>query len=120
VYAKATPEQLGMHLKQATMLAALRDRGELPQTVLCDMMKLTQNTVVTWLNELEEKGYVTRNRDPEDRRKHIVVLSTRGAQALEHAESELRRIEDDALSALTADERGQLRKLLAKALDGGV
>src|SRR5689334_2385625 len=54
VNAKATPELLGVNLKQVAMLAALRDQGELPQTSLCDMMKTTQNTVVTWLNELED------------------------------------------------------------------
>jgi DNA-binding MarR family transcriptional regulator len=117
VYAKATVELLGMNLKQVAMLVALRDQGELPQTTLCDMMKLTQNTVVTWLNELEDAGYVARARDPEDRRKHNVVLTAKGAIALERAETELRKLEDEVLSALTADERTQLRKLLAKALD---
>jgi len=106
-----------MNLKQVAMLAALRDQGELPQTMLCDMMKTTQNTVVTWLNELEDAGYVSRIRDPEDRRKHNVGLTEKGTAALERAETELRRLEDEALSGLTADERTQLRKLLAKALD---
>jgi DNA-binding MarR family transcriptional regulator len=117
VNAKATQEMMGMNLKQVYMLATLRDQGELPQTTLCDMMRLTQNTVVTWLNELEDAGYVARIRDPEDRRKHNVALTEKGATALERAETELRRLEDEALSGLSADERGQLRKLLAKALD---
>jgi DNA-binding MarR family transcriptional regulator len=117
VYANATQELLGMNLKQVAMLAALRDQGELPQTVLCDRMKTTQNTVVTWLNELEDAGYVTRLRDPDDRRKHNVALSEKGVAALERAETELRRLEDEALTGLTADERTQLRRLLAKALD---
>src|SRR5258706_15877729 len=106
-----------MNLKQVSMLAALRDQGELPQPTLCDMMRLTQNTVVTWLNELEDAGYVSRIRDPEDRRKHNVALTENGSAALERAESELRRLEDEVLSGLTADERGQLRRLMAKALD---
>jgi len=105
-----------MNLKQVSMLAALRDQGELPQNTLCDMMKTTQNTVVTWLNELEEAGYVSRIRDAEDRRKHNVALTEKGTGALERAEVELRRLEDEAIAGLTADERTQLRKLLAKAL----
>jgi DNA-binding MarR family transcriptional regulator len=117
VYAKATRELLGMNLKQVGMLAALRDRGALPQTSLCDMMGTTQNTVVTWLNELEEAGYVARVRDPEDRRKHNVAITKTGDAALEHAETELRRLEDEELAGLSADERTQLRRLLAKALD---
>jgi MarR family transcriptional regulator, lower aerobic nicotinate degradation pathway regulator len=117
VYAGATQEMLGMNLKQVSMLVALRDQGDLPQTTLCDMMKLTQNTVVTWLNELEDAGYVTRLRDPDDRRKHNVTLTPKGDAALERAETELRRLEDEVLAGLTADERAQLRKLMAKALE---
>jgi len=106
-----------MNLKQAMMLAELRDQGELPQILLCEMMRTTQNTVVTWLNELEEAGYISRIRDPEDRRKHNVALTDNGATALERAELELRRLEDEVLSGLNADERTQLRRLLAKAVD---
>ena len=117
VNAKATEANLGMNHKQVFMLSSLRDQGELPQTTLCDMMRLTQNTVVTWLNELEDAGYVARIRDPQDRRKHNVALTEKGTAALERAETELRRLEDEVLSGLSADERTQLRKLLAKALD---
>ena len=117
VYANATHELLGMNLKQLSMLIALHDEGDLPQTTLCDMMKMTQNTVVTWLNELEDAGFVARLRDPDDRRKHNVTLTEKGTAALERAETELRRLEDEVLGALTADERAQLRKLMAKALD---
>jgi DNA-binding MarR family transcriptional regulator len=81
------------------------------------MMRLTQNTVVTWLNELEDAGYIARIRDPQDRRKHNVALTEKGSAALERAETELRRLEDEVLSGLNADERTQVRKLLAKALD---
>lgn len=106
-----------MNLKQVGMLAALRDQGVLPQTTLTDAMKLTQNTVVTWLNELEDAGYIERQRDPTDRRKHNVAITAKGSAALDRAEGELRKLEDEVLAGLTADERTQLRKLLAKALE---
>src|SRR3954454_20634042 len=88
VHAQATPELLGMNLKQVSMLASLRDQGDLPQTELCGMMKLTQTTVVTWLNELEYAGYVSRVRDPDDRRKHNVALTPKGIAVLERVETE--------------------------------
>jgi len=119
VYAHATPDVLGVTLKQAAILASLRDRGEVPQQLLCDVLHTTQNTVVVWLNELEGAGFVVRIRDPEDRRKHNVAITAAGGAALERAEAELRRLEDEALVGLTADERAQLRRLLAKALDYG-
>lgn len=106
-----------MNLKQVSMLAALRQHGALPQTEICGFMKTTQNTVVTWLNELEEAGYVERVRDADDRRKHNVAITESGAVALERADAELRKLEDDVLGGLTGDERTQLRRLLAKALE---
>lgn len=113
----ADPEKIGMTLKQLATLASLRDRGALPQQTLCDVLHTSQNTVVMWLNELEDAGFVTRIRDPEDRRKHNVAITPNGLAALERAEIEMRRLEDEALAALSADERAQLRKLVAKALD---
>jgi DNA-binding MarR family transcriptional regulator len=117
IYANATQELLGMNLKQASMLAALRHQGALPQTELCGAMKTTQNTMVAWLNELEDQGYVARVRDADDRRKHNVAITDAGIAALERADDQLRKLEDEALVGLSADERGQLRRLLAKALD---
>jgi len=117
VYSQATEAILGMTLKQLATLATLRDRGDLPQQMLCDVLHTTQNTVVAWLNDLEAAGLVARVRDLDDRRKHNVAITSEGASALERAETELRRLEDEALVGLSADERAQLRKLLAKALD---
>ena len=116
VYVKAQAESLGMPLKQFHTLLALRERGELPQQALCDVLHTTQNTVVAWLNDLEQAGFLARVRHSEDRRKHNVAITPAGLAALERADAELRRLEDEVLAGLTADERAQLRKLLAKAL----
>ena len=116
IHALADPAKLGMTLKQLATLASLRDRGELPQQMLCDVLRTSQNTVVMWLNELEEAGFISRVRDADDRRKHNVAITPAGTAALERAELEMRRIEDEARAGRTADERAQLRKLVAKAL----
>lgn len=117
VYANTNQDSLGVTVKQLHTLVTLRDRGELPQQILCDVLHTTQNTVVVWLNELEDAGFVARIRDPDDRRKHNVAITPAGTAALDRAEAELRRVEDEMLDGLTADERSQLRKLLAKALE---
>ncbi len=116
VYNLARLEDLGVALKPLATLISLRDRGVLPQQALCDLLHTTQNTVVAWLNELEAAGFIERTRDQEDRRKHNVMVTSLGLAAIERAERELARLEDEVLSALTADERAQLRKLMAKAL----
>ncbi len=106
-----------MTSKHSALLAYLRDNGDLPQQSLCGAMQMSQNTVVAWLNELEDMGFIARIRDADDRRKHNVAITDKGRVALEKAESELRKLEDRVLSGLSDTERTQLRALLAKALE---
>jgi DNA-binding MarR family transcriptional regulator len=117
LYAKAAEtDALSIPGKQLTMLAFLRDRGALPQQDLCGTMKLSQNTIVAWLNELEDAGLIARSRDPDDRRKHNVEITPAGLTALERGERELFHLEEQLLSGLTADEHATVRRLLAKAI----
>jgi MarR family transcriptional regulator, temperature-dependent positive regulator of motility len=76
------------------------------------------NNVVLLLNELEEIGYATRQRDPLDRRRHVVQLTPAGAAGLERAERAQETVEDDVLRALDDDERRVLWQLLTRALRG--
>jgi DNA-binding MarR family transcriptional regulator len=76
------------------------------------------NNVVLLLNELEQLGYVTRLRDPEDRRRHLVQLTKAGRSALERTEAAQGAIEDEVLQALSPEERSTLRRLLTRALQG--
>jgi DNA-binding MarR family transcriptional regulator len=76
------------------------------------------NNVVLLLNEIEQLGYVTRLRDPSDRRRHLVQLTPAGASALSLAERAQEAIEDDVLQALDGDERATLWRLLTRALRG--
>jgi DNA-binding MarR family transcriptional regulator len=118
VYERASEERLGIGLKQLALLTRLRDRGPHPQQALADFAHTTQNTVVVWLNGLEERGLVTRLRDPDDRRKHIVEISDRGRDAVRRAEAELYRLEEEVLAPLSEEDRTTLRSLLARALEG--
>jgi DNA-binding MarR family transcriptional regulator len=76
------------------------------------------NNVVLLLNELEDLGYVTRKRDPDDRRRHLVELTKQGCAALTRAESAQETIEDEVLQALDPSERAILWGLLTRALQG--
>src|ERR1700744_480745 len=118
VYRRATEDFLGMKLKQLIALEILvRNEGclqqELGQTLMVD-----SNNCVLLLNELDDHGYVERKRDPQDRRRHIVVITPAGAKALKKAEAKLEALEGEVLANLDAAEREQLRDLLARALDG--
>ncbi len=117
-YRRSDEELLGMHLRHLVALAYVRDHDACPQQDLADAFCMDANNVVLLLNELEQLGYVTRLRDPEDRRRHLVDMTRAGRSALERTEAAQGAIEDDVLQALDADERRTLRTLLMRALQG--
>lgn len=118
VYRRSTEDLLGIRLKELMVLAYLRDHNHASQQALSEAMHLDANNCVLLLNELEGSGFATRQRDPTDRRRHIVELTEAGRQALEHAEQAQQTIEGDVLGALSASERATLRDLLSRALEG--
>jgi DNA-binding MarR family transcriptional regulator len=117
VYRRATDEIIGMRLKQYMTLSNLRGPGALPQQELCATMHLDPNNCVLLLNDLEVAGHIRRVRNPSDRRRHIVEITSSGRRALAEAEQALNGVEDEVLATLSAEERETLRSLLARALE---
>src|ERR1700694_521862 len=77
--------QTGIKPRHVSALNALR-RGALTQQALGEAVNTDATQLVGLLNELETAELVSRRRDPNDRRRHIVELSSRGAARLEEAE----------------------------------
>ncbi len=105
----------GLRPRHLVALMLLRDHGPVSQQELIEGLSLDPSNVVALLNELEERELVTRRRDPADRRRHIVAISTRGDQQLLDAQQCLSRTEDDLFRALTPQERIILHGLLLRA-----
>lgn len=118
VYRRTNEEQLGMQLRHLVALTFLRDHESCPQQELGDAFCMDANNVVLLLNELEDVGYATRQRDPLDRRRHVVQLTAAGRTALEGAERATETVEDDVLRALDEEDRRILWQLLTRALRG--
>ena len=115
-YRRSDEQLLGMQLRHLVALAYVRDHDACPQQDMADAFCMDANNVVLLLNELEELGYVSRLRDPGDRRRHLVQLTPAGRTALARSERAQAAIEDQVLGALEPDERRTLRHLLARAL----
>jgi DNA-binding MarR family transcriptional regulator len=118
VYRRTNEEQLGMQLRHLVALTFLRDHEACPQQELGDAFCMDANNVVLLLNELEDLGYATRQRDPLDRRRHVVQLTAAGRSGLEVAERAQETVEDDVLRALDEEDRKILWELLTRALRG--
>jgi DNA-binding MarR family transcriptional regulator len=67
---------------------------------------------VTLLNPLEAEGLVSRERDPSDRRRHVVTLTPAGKRRLDDATQAQRKVEDELFAGLEDGQREQLRDVL--------
>lgn len=115
---RAHPEVIGMDLRLLLGLSYLGDHDGAPQQELVDALCIDAKNVVLLLNELEDRGYLIRQRDAEDRRRHRVHITPEGQAALDRANRVAEEIEDDVFRALDAEERATLVSLLARALRG--
>jgi DNA-binding MarR family transcriptional regulator len=98
-------------------LKLLGERGPMTQHAVGIALSLDPSNVVGLLNELEERGLITRRRDPADRRRHIVELSAAGSGEVALTYDQLGAVEDDLFKALTASERATLHDLLSRAVE---
>jgi DNA-binding MarR family transcriptional regulator len=105
-------EPFGIRPRHVAALIELRDRGELTQQSLCGQLHLDPTNLVAILNELEQRGFATRRRDPEDRRRHLVEVSKKGIAVLEKVSEVMDGVEDELLEGFDPGERKQLEGLL--------
>jgi DNA-binding MarR family transcriptional regulator len=118
VYRRATEDFLGMKLKQLITLELLAGQEGCLQQELGATLMIDPNNCVLLLNDLDDRGYVERQRDPRDRRRHIVVITAAGLKALDKGQAKLEELEGEVLANLDIDERERLRDLLAHAMEG--
>ena len=104
--------------RQFQILGLLHDHGGLAQGDLARTMGVDPSILVTLLNPLEAAGLVARERDPGDRRRHLVTLTRAGEQKLTRAARAQMETEDALFASLDDDQREQLAVLLAVLRDG--
>jgi len=114
--AETTMSPGGLRPRHLIALKLLSEDGPTSQQGLTEALRLDPSNVVGLLNELEERELITRRRDPTDRRRHIVEMSPRGEAELCRAYTRTRLVDDDLLSALSAEEKTTLYHLLVRAV----
>lgn len=112
-------EPLGLRARHLVALTHLKDHGACAQGTLIDALGLDPSNLVALLNELEDAGLIVRSRDRADRRRGIIELSPEGERLLLEVDRALEAVDDEILSALSADERAMLNDLLARAGGAG-
>jgi DNA-binding MarR family transcriptional regulator len=97
----------------AGILRAIASEPGPSQQALSARLGLLPSRVVAYVDELEDRGYVERRRNPSDRRLHALYLTAAGKKLMRRLSELARRHEQRMTAALDAGQRDKLRDLLA-------
>jgi DNA-binding MarR family transcriptional regulator len=103
--------------RQFQLLGLLHDHGPMGQGELGQTMGVDPSILVALLNPLEVDGFVSRERDPADRRRHVVTLTAAGKEHFDSATRAQREAEDALFAGLDDDQRRQLSAVLVALRD---
>jgi DNA-binding MarR family transcriptional regulator len=95
-------------LSEVLALGALVETGTLSQQELAVQLGLEKSTVSRLAAGLEERGWLARERDPENRRYYRLRLTPEGRAVAERIGADLRARHRELLAALTDEERAAL------------
>ena len=87
------------------------------QQALSTQLELLPSRVVTFVDDLEKRGYVERRRNPDDRRLHALYLTPSGKKLMQKLADLGRQHERRITAGLDEQQRGQLRDLLASVAE---
>ncbi|MBW8710092.1 MAG: winged helix-turn-helix transcriptional regulator [Mycobacterium sp.] len=96
----------------AGILRAIAAEPGRSQQALSGQLGLLPSRVVAYVDELEDRGYVERRRNPDDRRLHALYLTASGKKVMSKIGELGRQHERLMTSGLDTEQRDTLRQLL--------
>jgi DNA-binding MarR family transcriptional regulator len=108
----AAAEAAGSEVHDYAVLAILAEGAREAQSTIADALGLDPSRLVALLDSLEQRGMVVRQRDPQDRRRHLVSITPGGEAELARLRLLATALEEEFLRPLDADGRARLHELL--------
>ena len=94
------------------VLSALADEPMRTQAALARAIGADKTRIIGTLDELQERGLIVREPDPEDRRVRLLRLTPAGSRLYASVKAGIRAVEEELLTGLSAaDQRIFLRTL---------
>lgn len=107
-------EEAGYSQYHYSVLAVLGAQVRKTQSLIAESLGLDPSQLVGILDALEDRGLIERQRDPEDRRRHVVTLTAKGRTQLVRLRGRIDRLEDELFTPLDADSRKTFHELLLR------
>ena len=104
--------------KQYSLLRFLQSEGPHAQIDISHRVGLDRTSVMRIVDALEERKLVRRDPDPNDRRKHSVVVTKLGSELIKRCAADVRQAELELYASLSKQEQAQLLSLLRRLLLG--
>jgi DNA-binding MarR family transcriptional regulator len=101
----------------AGIMRLLRGAPGMSQQQLADRLGVAPSRIVSYLDDLETRGWISRTRDSADRRVNLLALTPQGQQAFTSLATISRGHDAVITAGLTAAERETLLELLVKIAD---
>jgi DNA-binding MarR family transcriptional regulator len=108
---------LGLTPPQAGILRAISRQPGQSQQALSNVLCLLPSRVVAFIDDLEERGYIERRRNPTDRRQHALHLTPRGEELMKQLSTVGREHEHDITTGLSPQQRSALQESLKVIAD---
>lgn len=112
----ATTLPPGLRLGHLAVLGALSGDGAQTQRAIADLLRIHASDIVSIIDDLVARDMVSREADPDDRRRNLLRIRRAGRQLVKRATRDSRRITDELFSALADQERRHLEQQLRQAL----
>jgi MarR family transcriptional regulator, lower aerobic nicotinate degradation pathway regulator len=104
----------GLTAPQYASMYKLLEVGPCSQNQLGRLVNIDVATINGIVRRLKEKGFLTSRGDPNDKRRHLIELSTEGKKILQRALPIAKQISVKTLKPLSNGERETLLRLLKK------
>jgi DNA-binding MarR family transcriptional regulator len=106
----------GPQSRDFVVLDALAGQDAASQEDLARRISVNRTIMVRLIDRLQDAGYVTRTRNPANRRTYVLSLTDSGRAALADLRQDVARRNKRITAALTAGERRRLNELLGRLL----
>lgn len=110
--ALARLEEAGFEPYHYSVLAILDEAAREAQATIADALAVDPSRLVALLDTLEERELVVRQRDPHDRRRHVVSITAAGKRELARLRTMVKELEKEFFAPLDARERKAFHDLL--------
>mgnify|MGYP001208253178 CR=1 FL=1 len=104
----------GLTPLQFTSLMKIRDQGRASQNLLGRLTYADPATIMGVINRLVEREFIRKSADPDDKRKSILILTSKGLNLIESLETTAQEVSRETLAPLPPDEQETFLRLLEK------